>query len=317
MYEVAIWTPVNKTEGFGHFYRMMGLYEQLLENDISTTYFTNSEYIKLEQVDILQCITVKIKEVIDFLKSSLIKVLIIDNYNITLEDLGYISKYFKVVFFDAKFKNPNVDVIINFNPYAFEHYLTKHDSTMYFLGLEHMYFRKDLMDIQNISIKKDTVFISIGGTDITETTYDLLKYLPDNLIYHIILGKGCSDKYHQRIFQYLEDNNFIFHIYIQPNNYFELMSQCEFAICSCSTTTYELIFLDKQFLCINVISNQNMITSYLNKQGVVTFKKDCLKGIGKIIKLKRSKKPTYKKNKYSTVLVNTIKILSNKELGYE
>lgn len=290
IYDVVIWTPINKTDGFGHFYRMMGLYELLKDNNVGVTYFTNSDYIKLETVKIIQCKKEKIEEIAIFFKEKMVKVLIIDNYDISMKEIEYLSKYFKIVFFDAKFENPSVDILMNFNPYALLEYSYKHKNTRYFLGLEYMSFRKDLRGIQNDLIDNNTVFISIGGTDITHTTYELLTYLPNNFTYHIILGKGCEESYCEKVLHYLNTNNFKFHLYQQPKNYFDIMSKCEFAICTCSTTVYELIYLSKPFVCINVTSNQNMITSYLSKEGIITLNRDTLHEIASCIERKLFKK---------------------------
>ena len=53
MNDIAIWTPINSKSGFGHFYRMLGLYEKLLNDKYSPCYFCNDDYIELNGVNIL------------------------------------------------------------------------------------------------------------------------------------------------------------------------------------------------------------------------------------------------------------------------
>lgn len=289
MFDVAIWTPINSKSGFGHFYRMLGLYEKLLDEKISVSYFTNNDFIKLNKVNILDTKSNNINEIIKFLQTNLIKIIIIDNYEVDEYTLKMLNNFFKVIYFDSKFKNPQVDGIINFNPFALNKYSKKNPRTEYFLGLEHMNFRKDLKDITDVNTNKDEIFISIGGSDIEHITFKLLSYLPVHMHYNIVLGKGCSSEYYNQVAIKLELLSIHYNLYQQPSDYFEILARSEFAIISCSTTTYEVAYFSKAFICINVIENQNILEEYLSNHNIITLSKDSLKEITDIINKKAFK----------------------------
>ncbi|TKI71034.1 hypothetical protein FCU45_01200 [Sulfurimonas crateris] len=289
MYDIAIWTPINPESGFGHFYRMFGLYEKLLEEKQSVTYFTNSDFIKLEKIDILHIKTDSINKIIEFLQKKLVKMIIIDNYDVSQNEIKELNKYFKIVYFDYKFLNPTVDAIVNFNPYAPEKYKNKNEQTRYFLGLENMLFRKEIKAEKSIDIKKKNIFISIGGSDVGHITYKILPFLPSAMHYNIVLGNGCSKEYYEEVDIRLKQLYLNYCLYRQPKNYFEILRSSEFVIISCSTTAYEVIYFSKPFVCINVVENQDELTNYLNSKNITTLTKDNLEDITDIINKNRFK----------------------------
>lgn len=290
MHHIVIWTPINSESGFGHFYRMLGLYEKLASQKYHISYFTNDNYYKLCNVNILQKKTNQINLIVEFLKTKLVKLVIIDNYKVNESDLLELKKNFKVVYFDAKFINPNVDAILNFNPFAINKYKNRNPQTKYFLGLKYMIFRNELKSVKKVRENKDNVFISIGGSDIEQITYKLLPFLSEKMKYTIVIGQGCSSQYLDMIKQRLESLSLTYNLYQQPENYFEILQKSEFAIVSCSTSTYEIIFFSKAFICINIVENQNILSEYLAKQDIQIVKKDKLYEVTNIINEKKFKK---------------------------
>jgi len=303
MYDITIWTPINSESGFGHFYRMLGLYEKLLEEKIDVSYFTNDDYIVLNNVNVIHNKTEKIDEIIKFLQNHSIKIIVIDNYDVNQHNIKILNKFFKIIYFDAKFENPETDVIINFNPFSVDKYHKKNPNTEYFLGLEHMIYRKELKDVKDVKVNMNEIFISIGGSDIEHITYKLLTYLSTPMHYNIILGKGCSLEYYHQVATKLKSLGLKYSLYQQPNNYFELLARSEFAIISCSTTVYEVSYFAKAFIAINVVKNQNILEKYLTLHKIDTLPIDKLEQITDIIENKRFKilrnKNIWKENKYS------------------
>ncbi|MBE0499651.1 MAG: hypothetical protein IBX43_10530 [Campylobacterales bacterium] len=298
MHDVVIWTPINSKSGFGHFYRMLGLYEKLLEEKQSVTYFTNSDFIELEETDILHIETDSIDKIIEFLQKKSVKMLIIDNYDVSQNEIRELNKYFKIVYFDYKFLDPKVDAIVNFNPYAPEKYKNKHKRTRYFLGLEYMIFRKEIRANNSVDIKKNEIFISIGGSDVEHITYKILPFLPSAMHYNIVLGEGCSKEYYEQVDMKLKLLDLSYCLYRQPKNYFEILRSSEFVIISCSTTAYEAIYFSKPFVCINVIENQDELTNYLDSKNIITLTKDRLEDITDVINEDRFK--IFEKTDFST-----------------
>ena len=294
MYDFAIWVPINAKSGFGHFYRMLGLYDKLLANKQKITYFTNEKFIKLEQVNVKYLYTVDIELIIEYLKQYLVKTLIIDNYYVTKKQVNLLQNHFKIAYFDAKFTNYAVDVIINYNPYSLTKYNKKNSNTKYFLGLEYMIFRKEILKIKKLNITKNkikTIFISIGGSDIKEITYKILPYLSKNNYYKIILGKGCSKKYYNKVLTKLIHLKLDYKLYNQPNNYFTILSSCKYAISSCSTTIYELIYFNKPFVCINTAKNQDNLSKYLGLGGITILYESNIDKLSDIITYARFSLP--------------------------
>lgn len=284
MNKIAIWTPINAKSGFGHFYRMLGLYELLQEQSYPVYYFTNKEYIMLEDVELINLNSTNIDEIINFLTLQEIKILIVDNYELSNETLLTLNKKFKLIYFDAKFTNLKIGTIINFNPYAMQKYKHLHKNTRYFLGLEYMNFRKSITQVKKTTPAQNSVFISIGGSDVSSITYKIIPYLPKEKFYNIVLGRGCTQEYLNRVINQAKKYNLDFKLYHQPNNYFEILKHSEIAIISCSTSSYEMIYFSKPFICINVIDNQNEITNYLSSKGICTLARDKLSKLSDIIK---------------------------------
>lgn len=282
MKKIAIWTPINSKSGFGHFYRMLGVYEELVKYHLEVNFFTNEEYLKLENIEPISIQTNNIKEIKDFLIDNSFATLIIDNYKIDEQSILYLKNYFKIVHFDAKFENIEVDIIINFNPYAIEKYQKKHKNTRYFLGLNYMRFRNSILKIDKKNSINNSIFINVGGSDIEEITFKIIPYLKKNEFYNIVLGKGCSKEYFDLVKNILNENMLSFNIYHQPENYFEILLSSQKAIVSCSTTSYELIYFSIPFVCIKIVSNQNEISKYLSYNGVEVIEKDRLFEVSKI-----------------------------------
>ena len=287
MYDFAVWVPINSKSGFGHFYRMLGLYNKLSANKQKITYFTNEKFIKLADVNIKHLYTNDIKLIIEYLKKHLIKTLIIDNYWVTKEQINLLKNNFKIAYFDAKFANYAVDIIINYNPYAITKYSKKNNDTKYFLGLKYMIFRQEILQAKKLNITKNkekTIFISIGGADIKGITYKILPYLAKNNAYKIVLGEGCSNKYYEKVLAKLKQLKLNYNLYKQPENYFSILNSCDYAISSCSTTVYELIYFNKPFVCVNTANNQDVLTKYLNLGAITTLDENNINKLSDIMK---------------------------------
>ena len=284
MFDIAVWTPVSAQSGFGHFYRMLGLYERLLDNGESVTYFTNENYLKIEDANIISCETQNLNEIISFLKKNGVKTIIIDNYEVTSFDVDILSKSFKTVCFDSQFYNNEIDIVMNFNPFALYAYPQRHKGTKYFLGLEYMPFRKKILQARKVEKSASDIFLSIGGSDVNEFTYSIIPYLPKEESYKIVLGKGCSAEYYNKVSDRLQSLGMKYTLYHQPQDFFSILSGCQYAISSCSTIVYELIYFAKPFVCVNVISNQDKLSSFLRKKGILILRRDNLSQIKDIIK---------------------------------
>lgn len=286
---------------------MLGLYQHLKENMQKVVYFTNDDFISLENVEILQYKTNDIKEIIPFLQKCGVKVLIIDNYEVNENSINLLNKDFRLIVFDAKFHNYKVDTIINFNPFSVEMYPNKHTNTNYFLGLSYMFYRKSLIKTKKMKEENNSIFISIGGSDVNEVTYKLVPLLSNGFSYHIVLGKGCSQSYCTKVENHLIQEGLNFVLYHQPDNFFQIMSKCQFAITSCSTTIYELFYFDKPFICINVIENQDRLTEYLSAKNINTFTRENLVSLKEMMNRELFKSLKLPKNSENEKLLNYIK----------
>lgn len=286
---------------------MLGLYQHLNEDTKRVVYFTNDDFISLENVEILQYKTNDIKEIIPFLQNHGIKVLIVDNYEVSEESINLLNNDFNLIVFDAKFHNYKIDTIINFNPFAVEMYPTKHTTTNYFLGLSYMFYRNSLIKTKKIKEEKNSIFISIGGSDVNDITYKLVPLLSHVFSYHIVLGKGCSTEYYRKVESYLTQEGLNFVLYHQPDNFFQIMAKCQFAITSCSTTIYELVYFEKPFICINVIENQDRLSKYLSEKNINTFTRENLVSLKNIMNKKLFKSLKLPKNSKKEKLLNYIK----------
>jgi spore coat polysaccharide biosynthesis predicted glycosyltransferase SpsG len=289
---------------------MLGFYQHLKKDAQKVVYFTDDDFIPLESVDILHHASNNINDSITFLQQYGIKVLIVDNYEISEEQIYLLNNNFHLIVFDAGFNNYKIEAIINFNPFSVQMYPQKHAKTNYFLGLEYMFYRDSITNIKKIDEEINSVFICIGGSDVNEITYKLIPLLSHVFSYHIVLGKGCSTKYYKKVKNYLMQKGLNFVLYHQPDDFFHILAKCQFAITSCSTTIYELFYFNKPFICINVIENQDTLTRYLEKQDITIFTRKSvhsLKGVMSKNLFKRLKLP--KNSSRNEKLLNYVKDL--------
>jgi UDP-2,4-diacetamido-2,4,6-trideoxy-beta-L-altropyranose hydrolase len=268
--KLAIWVPLARETGLGHFYRTMGIYEAFP----GSFYFTDKPAeLKLSHPLRMETLP-KGEDLLGYLKKKNTGLLYIDNYFIDRQTLSLLSKQkeIPIAYFDAKFEAPDFTCLINSNPFAKEKkYPKSRPGASHFLGSEYYCFRQEIRDCQKNQKNKNTIFICIGGTDSHSLTLQLLGKLSPSYNYEIILGKGSGEDYFRAVEEKAKELKLKARCHFDPPDFFALLASSESAILSCSTLVYEAIFLQVPFFCIQTVDNQTQLASYLKANGVTVL----------------------------------------------
>lgn len=273
--KLAIWVPLSHKTGLGHFYRMLGIYEQVP----NSFFFFNTPHLSLKErhkfID-----SEEPGEILLFLQKEGVKTLLIDHYFLPSNIISYIIKKaalysIKTVYFDRTLENRKFNAILNNNPYVSHRDIKVPDGkTKYFLGSEYYIFRKDIKKIKNLKKTKNCVFICFGGSDVRGLTYTVLSFLDRTLSYEIILGKGCDQAYVDKVFYQIKNLNLKVNLHHNPDNYFEIMSKSSFALISSSTVFYECSYYNLPVICIKTAENQNHLINFLKQNEIIVLMRD-------------------------------------------
>lgn len=273
--KLAIWVPYSAGSGLGHFYRNLGLYEQIN----ASFYFFNSEVELTPPVQRYEALNTESPQDIEkFLLDKGCRLLWIDHYSLKPEILKYFSESnkIKVAYFDRDFSNPEFSILVNSNPFAsIDVYKDIRSEAKYFMGEGYYLFRSGLHEAKNTKRKEGQVFIAFGGSDVKKAAARLIPNLSPEFSYSVVLGAGVTDDYMREV-EALAQGNSSIGIYRNPSNVFKLMAESTRAVVSCSTTFYECCFLGTPAIAVPVVDNQTQLARFLKSIGCRVVEEDDL-----------------------------------------
>ena len=221
------------------------------------------------------------KEFFEKVKELKPKEVIIDNYNFSYEEEKEFKKLFpkiKLIVFDDTYEKHFCDEIINHNLGAKK---DKYENPEIVRIIKPL-IRSEFYKAKKKRVKKDGIFISLGGSDAKGLTLKVLKLLKPMKI-RINLYVTSANQNLEKIKKFAFLNRWI-NLYINED-VAEGMAKSEFGIITPSTIAYEAMFMNLDFLAIQVAKNQDGLAKILKRKYKI-LKDNEIKKIPKIVRLK-------------------------------
>ena len=260
----VILTNVNPRIGYGHYNRCIVLTKKL-EKKNQVTLIVNAEK-KIKLFKQKSCIKTNFKKNIKFPKAD---VCIVDKYNYKEKFYRKLRSYYSriVIFDDIKYVVPKyVTGIINPNIYNSKSFYPSNIKT--WSGKKYILLRDEFTKDRK-KVKKNSVFLCVGGSDPVNQMDRLLSILSSKTKYkiNVVFGHGFSDK---KIIRKWKKNKKI-KIYFGTNNISKIMSRAVYAISSSGSMIYELMAMNVPTICMSLAENQKNIGKSLIKSKTVSY----------------------------------------------
>ena len=293
----------GKRYGLGNVNRCLSIAKVLSKNGHNPIFFISSKSTELLIKDYgyksILINQLKNKTLISALIKKLkIKILIIDSKKKEIINFKFLKNKVKIVLIDNQNSIKYADLVVL--PGVKEQFLNPPANCL--IGSKYIILNPNFKKIKTSKLK-NTIFISMGGSDkydITSRIIKLLKKTKLDFSAFIILGKFYSNsKKIHRILQ--NDKRFI--LVDNPQNLHEIIAKCQFGIISFGITVYEAAALNIPTLVISH-SFENHFSAkrikqygwfeYLGKYDNINYSKVSEKIISKLtqkqkLKIKKSK----------------------------
>jgi len=300
---IALVTDSGKRYGLGSINRCLSIANILSKDGHQPIFLISSKSTELLTKDYgyksILLKRLKRKTLISALIKKLkIKILIIDSKKKEIVDFKFLKNKVKIVLIDNQNSTKYADLVVL--PGVKEQFLNPPANCL--IGSKYIILNPNFKKIKTSKLK-NTIFISMGGSDKYDITSRIIKPLKKTKLdfsAFIILGKFYSNsKKIHRILQ--NDKRFI--LVDNPQNLHEIIAKCQFGIISFGITVYEAAALNIPTLVISH-SFENHFSAkrikqygwfeYLGKYDNINYSKVSEKIISKLtqkqkLKIKKSK----------------------------
>ena len=273
---VAIRAGGNKNQGLGHVARCISLAQELIFNNFKVLFLIDDDTYIIDFLNkhglefntlISKDLNLEIKETKKIIKDLNIDLLITDSYNLNdfyFKEMKNTVKYL-VSIDDTNLYDYISDIVINYNIYAKKLNYKFNAETKYLLGCNYCLFREEFQENDYISINKTckNVLITMGGTDVNNYTYTILKYLYkfNDMNFNVIVNEKFNNLNKLKALANSKSNiNLIFN----PDNMKSIMLKNDIAISASGSTAYELLSLSIPSILIIQADNQELICKELS-----------------------------------------------------
>ncbi|GAA0711649.1 UDP-2,4-diacetamido-2,4,6-trideoxy-beta-L-altropyranose hydrolase [Paraclostridium ghonii] len=273
---VAIRAGGNKNQGLGHVARCVSLAQELICNNFKVLFlidddtyvidFLNKHGLEFQTLS-SKDLNLEIAETKKLINDLNINLLITDSYNLNdsyFKEMKNTVKYL-VSIDDTNLYDYISDIVINYNIYAQKLNYKFNKETKYLLGCKYCLFRKEFQENDFISINKTckNVLITMGGTDVNNYTYTILKYLDkfNDINFNVVVNENFNNLNNLKTLAIYKPNiNLIFN----PSNMKSIMLKNDIAISASGSTSYELLSLSLPSILIIQADNQELICKELS-----------------------------------------------------
>jgi spore coat polysaccharide biosynthesis predicted glycosyltransferase SpsG len=293
----------GKRYGLGNVNRCLSIAKVLSKNGHNPIFFTSLKSTELLIKDYgyksILINQLKNKTLISALIKKLkIKILIIDSKKKEIINFKFLKNKVKIVLIDNQNSTKYADLVVL--PGVKEQFLNPPANCL--IGSKYIILNPNFKKIKTSKLK-NTIFISMGGSDKYDITSRIIKPLKKTKLdfsAFIILGKFYSNR--KKIHRVLQnDKRFI--LVDNPQNLHEIIAKCQFGIISFGITVYEAAALNIPTLVISH-SFENHFSAkrikqygwfeYLGKYDNINYSKVSEKIISKLtqkqkLKIKKSK----------------------------
>ena len=293
----------GKRYGLGNVNRCLSIAKVLSKNGHNPIFFISSKSTELliKDYGYKSILLNQLKNktpIFALIKKLKIKILIIDSKNKEIINFKFLKNKVKIVLIDNQNSTQYADLVVL--PGVKEQFLNPPANCL--IGSKYIILNPNFKKIKTSKLK-NTIFISMGGSDKYDITSRIIKPLKKTKLdftAFIILGKFYSNS--KKIHHILQnDKRFI--LVDNPQNLHEIIAKCQFGIISFGITMYEAAALNIPTLVIshsfeNHFSakriNQYGWFEYLGKYDNINYSKVSEKIISKLtqkqkLKIKKSK----------------------------
>ena len=293
----------GKRYGLGNVNRCLSIAKVLSKNGHNPIFFISSKSTELliKDYGYKSILLNQLKNktpIFALIKKLKIKILIIDSKNKEIINFKSLKNKVKIVLIDNQNSTQYADLVVL--PGVKEQFLNPPANCL--IGSKYIILNPNFKKIKTSKLK-NTIFISMGGSDKYDITSRIIKPLKKTKLdftAFIILGKFYSNS--KKIHHILQnDKRFI--LVDNPQNLHEIIAKCQFGIISFGITVYEAAALNIPTLVIshsfeNHFSakriNQYGWFEYLGKYDNINYSKVSEKIISKLtqkqkLKIKKSK----------------------------
>lgn len=206
-----------------------------------------------------------------FIKGLSIDFLIIDSYEIEdffESELRKRNQHLKILCFDDTLKIHNADIVLNHGIQAKQNEYKKlvPKNCKILCGSKYTLLRDEFFNIYKKKVDKKSIAIILGGNDVLNLSSIISNYLLE-----------IDDKYkisvittsvNPHLIELKQNKNI--QVLIDVNNIAEILSQKKMIICASGGSLFEVMALKKKFINIEVASNQQVISNFLEKKNIKT-----------------------------------------------
>jgi len=258
--QVAFFTESGASRGMGHLIRSYTICEKFKSLNIKTTFFLDSDINyddKFTDINYFQWDSFQLMQEYD--------IIFIDSYEADIKIYESIVKKCKVAVYIDDFSRLEYPkgVILNFAPDAREVFFKEEmEKYTYLLGLKYIPIRNDFLKIKKI--KKEQIFIMLGGNDVANLSEELVKILNNIQIKKIVVSNNKLVSEKLRKYNNVE-------VLYQPSDslLIQTMANSKMAISTASMTVYELAYLKIPTIIIAVAKNQEIGVAQFLKYNLV------------------------------------------------
>ena len=163
------------------------------------------------------------------------------------------------------------------------------ESCKLLLGCDYALLREEFLELRKKALTKrkntkniKNILISMGGSDIKNVTYSILRQLSDE--YNIVVVLGKESPHNDVIINYAKSKNI--KVIVSAYNMAELMFNADLSIGASGSTNWERLFLGLPSLVFTVAENQKEFAKNLDNLGLIRLLGDASdkKSIDKINK---------------------------------
>jgi len=197
---------------------------------------------------------------------------IIDNYQFNLEYQKEFKKLFaniKLSIFDDEYKKYYCDEILNVAPFT-KKYRYQNPNIV---KIVNPLIREEFFNAKKLKLKKEGIFISLGGVDSKGLTLKLIKLLKTYKLNIYITSQNKKLKIVKKYKNHKNINLFI------DKDVAKGMASSKFGIITPSTIAYEALFMRLDFIAIQTAKNQKEMVKYLRKKKIPIYTIERIKNI--------------------------------------
>lgn len=269
--------------GFGHLNRSNSLVEEMLKKDVEITVTTTTPEAALsvfrEAVKIVELPSrCDPKPFLEWLDSNRSDAVFTDAYPVDTRYQRAIRNQVPLaVFQDDNRHAVCADLFMNSNIYAenMEYEFIDEEPTKC-LGTDYVLLRSDIRDRAKEKPQfrdfPERALVTMGGSDTSNLTPAVLRSFNEVDIYiDAIVGPGFSIEQEQDIRGVAQEISPEVEVVVDPDDLATRMFEADFAVCTSSSTIYELLALGTPIITCAVANNQKLIAEALQESNLATM----------------------------------------------